>query len=392
MEKTTRTVLAYTLAGVLFGCAFPVAAGYYVMTALEELPVNAAGFLAIHGSHPLMYMIDSAPLFLGLFALAAGILKSRTMAANKELLDAMEAMETQQQANDGLLLQYREADTRSRELMEASKAAALDLDDNSRILKKVIESLDSSEQQLKSFMATLKESLDGILTMTDVLMEDARLNRLNIVEVERMSETSMASFRNNIQGMEAIHGDIKAFEQDLAVLQGNAADAVDIIELINDISSNIDLLALNASIEASRAGEYGRGFAVVAGEIKGLSNQTNEATVKITHIIEDITRRVANTLVRMEGMAATRERVKALNEKSGQDFEHLRDTVFRMSESLVRTTDMVKKERDGVEAILEHSQKTIDLAVELQGIMEDNMEALKVNEEKIQELSRLVGE
>ena len=54
-----------------------------------------------------------------------------------------------------------------------------------------------------------------------------------------------------------------------------------IVELIGDITGQINLLALNATIESARAGEAGRGFAVVAAEVKNLANQAKQATDKI---------------------------------------------------------------------------------------------------------------
>jgi methyl-accepting chemotaxis protein len=63
----------------------------------------------------------------------------------------------------------------------------------------------------------------------------------------------------------------------------SAAQAMEgIIELIGDITGQINLLALNATIESARAGDAGRGFAVVAGEVKNLANQAKQATAKIS--------------------------------------------------------------------------------------------------------------
>ena len=61
-----------------------------------------------------------------------------------------------------------------------------------------------------------------------------------------------------------------------------------IVEMIGDITGQINLLALNATIESARAGEAGRGFAVVAAEVKNLANQAKQATDKISSEIESL--------------------------------------------------------------------------------------------------------
>jgi methyl-accepting chemotaxis protein len=69
----------------------------------------------------------------------------------------------------------------------------------------------------------------------------------------------------------------------------DAAQAMSgIVELIGNITGQINLLALNATIESARAGEAGRGFAVVASEVKSLANQAKQATDKITTEIESL--------------------------------------------------------------------------------------------------------
>lgn len=84
--------------------------------------------------------------------------------------------------------------------------------------------------------------------------------------------------------------------QEVSSLNANAARIGDVVEMIRAIAEQTNLLALNATIEAARAGEAGRGFAVVASEVKNLSSQTSKATEEIAQRIADIQRSTETTV------------------------------------------------------------------------------------------------
>ena len=154
----------------------------------------------------------------------------------------------------------------------------------------------------------------------------------------------------------------------------------EIVGSILAISSQTNLLALNASIEAARAGDAGRGFAVVAEEIRNLSEQTNEATTKITDIIQELTADVGTTIDRVEDtmnsvkeqnnlIISTGERFDAINEdvqKLLGEFTGLEDGINAIAESTTQinaSVDTLSENSRDIEALSNDGVASSDAAV-----------------------------
>ncbi|MDP3030543.1 MAG: methyl-accepting chemotaxis protein [Rhodocyclaceae bacterium] len=194
--------------------------------------------------------------------------------------------------------------------------------------------------------------------------------------------------QNTIAGMEQISQRVGAAAQAVEGLRSQSQQIDTIVRTIHDIADQTNLLALNAAIEAARAGEQGRGFAVVADEVRKLAERTSTATGEISTMIAAIHVNI-NQTVNMIGQGAqtadagvgmAREAGEALNEivtgsgevtrlieEIAQATDRQQASVHQVEQNITRIADLIGVIRDAVGEGTGRAENLAGMAAELSG-------------------------
>ena len=201
---------------------------------------------------------------------------------------------------------------------------------------------------------------------------------------QNMDETQreLAQSQNNINaliGQVQISNEANAdVSRELEELYTYTNQMQSIVQMINDVTEQTSLLALNASIEAARAGEAGKGFAVVASEISALATQTQQATVNITNLINNISTELSQVVEVIHQMMKNVEVQNQATDNTARSFEQIAgciEKVERESRSLeqlvVELSDANSEIIRGIETIsaateevTAHSSETLEASEE----------------------------
>ncbi len=129
--------------------------------------------------------------------------------------------------------------------------------------------------------------------------------------------------KETIQGMMRISEVVKQSSDTVQELGKSSKEIGEIVQVINDIADQTNLLALNAAIEAARAGEQGRGFAVVADEVRKLAERTTKATQEIAEMIKNIQKSTEGAVMSMRQGTKEVENGRMLAEKAGTSLQEI---------------------------------------------------------------------
>jgi twitching motility protein PilJ len=148
--------------------------------------------------------------------------------------------------------------------------------------------------------------------------------------------------RQTIAGMEIIREQIQETSKRIKRLGESSQEIGDIVNLITEISDQTNILALNAAIQASMAGEAGRGFAVVADEVQRLAERTGDATKQIEALVKTIQADTNEASVSMEQSTANVVKGAKLTENAGSALDRIEQVSMNLAQRILEISDSTK--------------------------------------------------
>ena len=221
-----------------------------------------------------------------------------------EMANAVEIFKSNAVARDALEAEQKQAETRAvaRRQADMRKMA----DDFEGAIGAIIQTVSVASSQLEASAGNLSSTAERgeqLASMVAAASEEASTNVQSVASATEEMSSSVNEISRQVQesarmANEAV-GQAHTTNNRVGELSKAAARIGDVVELINSIAGQTNLLALNATIEAARAGEAGRGFAVVADEVRSLAVRTTTATQQIHKIIEVLQSDVKNVVESM---------------------------------------------------------------------------------------------
>ncbi len=216
-------------------------------------------------------------------------------------------------------------------------------------MQEVAAGVDKQVQSVEETFKTVHEMSEGVRQIAD----NAQGVTATAIQASEKAIEGAEAIETAVRQMNAINQTVNGLANVIKGLGERSNEIGQIIEVITGIAAQTNLLALNAAIEAARAGEHGRGFAVVADEVRKLAEQSAQSAQQVSEMIAAIQEETRQAIASME--TATEEVVEGIGivHTAGESFAHIREGVDLVSTQIKEVSAAVQQMSAGAQQMVE---------------------------------------
>src|SRR5689334_4044556 len=229
-------------------------------------------------------------------------------------------------------------------VLERVRKAAIDVSSSANEILVSSEEMSSGAVQQDQEITNTSSAVEQLTVSMKQVSNNAEASAEAARRALDAAEQGNRAVRDTLEGMQRIRGSVQATAKKIKSLGDRSLEISEIINLINAITEQTNLLALNAAIEAARAGEAGRGFAVVADEVRKLAEHSRTAMKDIAALIKAIQAETNEAVVVMEEGTKEVEIGAKLADQAGRALDAI-SSVVRQSAELVQEISLASKQQ-----------------------------------------------
>jgi len=249
---------------------------------------------------------------------------------------------------------------------------------SSEIMASVTQMASSSVETATSVSETTT-TVEEVKQTAEVSNQKAKAVSENAVRTAEISSEGTKAIANTIEGMNKIRQQMTAIAAMVVRLSEQSQTIGEITASVNELAEQSNLLAVNAAIEAAKAGEQGKGFTVVAQEIKMLADRSKEATSQVRNILRDVQKSISSAVMATEeGGKAVDEGLK-LTTLTGDTIKTLSESVTEAAKAAIQITASSQQQLEGMDQVV----------AAMENIREASMQAAAGTEQSVESVNEL---